>query len=69
VREEESTGGGVIKLTTIVTLDGLYGEAELCGHPSEGAWEKYQTSHAREKSMNNAKNHRPPQDSTYSQKY
>jgi hypothetical protein len=35
VRGEESAGGGVIKLTTIVTLDGLDGEAELCGHPSE----------------------------------
>jgi hypothetical protein len=69
VREKESTEGGVIKLTTIVTLDGLDGEAELCGHPSEEAWEKYQTSHAREKSTNNAKNHRPPQDSTYNQKY
>jgi hypothetical protein len=29
-RERESTGSGVIKLTTIVTLDGLDGEAELC---------------------------------------
>jgi hypothetical protein len=28
-------GGGVIKLTTIVTLDDLDGEAKLCGHPSE----------------------------------
>jgi hypothetical protein len=44
MREEESTGGGVIKLTTIVTLDDLDGETELCEHPSE---EKYQTSHAR----------------------
>jgi hypothetical protein len=35
VREEERTGGGVIKLTTIVTLDGLDSETELCGHPSE----------------------------------
>jgi hypothetical protein len=35
MREEESTRGGVIKLATIVTLDGLDGEAELCGHPSE----------------------------------
>jgi hypothetical protein len=35
VREKESTRGGVIKLMTIVTLDGLDGEAELCGHPSE----------------------------------
>jgi len=32
---EEGTGGGVIKLATIVTLDGLDGEVELCGHPSE----------------------------------
>jgi hypothetical protein len=35
VREKEGTGGGVIKLTIIVTLDGLDGETELCGHPSE----------------------------------
>jgi hypothetical protein len=35
VREEEGTGGGVIELTAIVTLDGLDGEAELNGHPSE----------------------------------
>jgi len=35
VREEEGTRGGVIELSTIVTLDGLDGEAELCGHPSE----------------------------------
>jgi hypothetical protein len=35
MREEEGIGGGVIKLTTIVTLDGLDGEAELSGHPSE----------------------------------
>jgi hypothetical protein len=35
VREEEGTEGGVIKLTTIVALDGLDCEAELRGHPSE----------------------------------
>jgi hypothetical protein len=35
VREEERTGDGVIKLMTIVTLDGLDSETELCGHPSE----------------------------------
>jgi len=35
VREKEGTGGGVIELLTIVTLDSLDGEAELCGHPSE----------------------------------
>ena len=35
VREEEGMGGGVIKLATIDTLDGLYGEAEQCGHPRE----------------------------------
>jgi hypothetical protein len=40
VREKEGTGGGVIKLTTIVTLDGLDGEAELCGHPSEEVKER-----------------------------
>jgi len=27
-REEERTGGGVVKLTSVVTLDGLNGEAE-----------------------------------------
>jgi hypothetical protein len=71
-REKESAGGGVIKLTTIVTLDGLDGKAELCEHPSEEVkerGEKYQTSHAMEKSTNNEKNHQPPQGSTYSQKY
>jgi hypothetical protein len=35
VREKEGTGGGVVELPTIVTLDSLDGEAELCGHPSE----------------------------------
>jgi hypothetical protein len=35
MRKKESTGGGVIELMTIVALDGLDGEAELCGHPSE----------------------------------
>ena len=34
-REEEGTGGGVIELTPIVTLDSLNGEAELSGHPSK----------------------------------
>jgi hypothetical protein len=40
VREEEISGGGVIKLATIVTLDGLDGEAELCGHPSKEVEER-----------------------------
>jgi hypothetical protein len=35
MREKEGTGGRVIELTTIAALDGLDGEAELCGHPSE----------------------------------
>ena len=35
MREKEGTGGGVIELPTIVTLDNLDGEAELCGHLSE----------------------------------
>ena len=35
MREEEGTGGGVIKLAAVVTLDGLDGETELSGHPSE----------------------------------
>ena len=34
-REEEGTGGGVIELTPVVTLDGLNSEAELSGHPSK----------------------------------
>jgi hypothetical protein len=40
VSEKEGTGGGVIKLMTIVTLDGLDGEAELCEHPSEEVMER-----------------------------
>ena len=32
---EEGTGGGVIELTPVVTLDGLNGEAELSGHPGK----------------------------------
>src|SRR4029078_5580277 len=34
-REEEGTGGGVIELSPVVTLDGLNGEAELSGHPDK----------------------------------
>jgi len=34
-REEEGTGGGVIELPPVVTLDGLNGEAELSGHPGK----------------------------------
>src|SRR6185312_11949900 len=34
-REEERTGGGVVELTLVVTLDGLNGEAELSGHPGK----------------------------------
>ena len=34
-REKEGTGGGVIELTPVVTLDGLNGEAELSGHPDK----------------------------------
>jgi len=34
-REEEETGCGVIKLTPVVTLDDLNGEAELSGHPGK----------------------------------
>jgi hypothetical protein len=32
VRDEESVGGGVIKLTSIITLDALDGAAKLRGH-------------------------------------
>jgi hypothetical protein len=35
VREEESAGGGVIKLTSIITLDALDGVAKLRGHKGE----------------------------------
>jgi hypothetical protein len=35
VGEKEGAGGRVIELPTIVTLDGLNGEAELSGHPDE----------------------------------
>jgi hypothetical protein len=35
VGEKEVTGGGVIELSTVVTLNGLNGEAELSGHPGE----------------------------------
>ena len=35
LREEEETGGGVIELTPVVTLDDLNGEAELSGHPGK----------------------------------
>jgi hypothetical protein len=35
VGEKEVTGGGVIKLPTVVTLNDLNGEAELSGHPGE----------------------------------
>ena len=34
-RQEEGTGGGVIELTPVVTLDGLNGEAELSGYPGK----------------------------------
>jgi hypothetical protein len=34
-REEEGTGGVVIELTPVVTLDGLNDEAELSGHPDK----------------------------------
>src|SRR6185503_14478468 len=34
-REEERTGGGVVELPPIVTLDGLNGVAELSGHPGK----------------------------------
>jgi hypothetical protein len=35
VREEESTGGGVIKLTSIIALDAPDGATKLRGHKSE----------------------------------
>jgi hypothetical protein len=35
MREEESAGGGVIKLMSIIALDTPDGAAKLCGHKSE----------------------------------
>jgi hypothetical protein len=66
VREKEGTGGGVIELLTIVTLDSLDGEAELWTpkRKSGQARRKHQILHVKEKSRNNANNHQPPQDST-----
>jgi hypothetical protein len=72
VRNEEGTGGGVVKLMTIVTFDGLNGEAELCGHPSEEVKNRGESIRLRTQGKNPRimrKNHRPPQDSTYIQKY
>ena len=34
-RDEERTGGGVVELPPVVTLDGLNGEAELSRHPGK----------------------------------
>ena len=34
-KEEERTGGGVVELPPVVTLDGLNGEAERSGHPGK----------------------------------
>jgi len=34
-RDEERAGGGVIELSPVVTLNGLYGTTKLSGHPSE----------------------------------
>jgi hypothetical protein len=35
VRDEESVGGGVIKLTSIIAWDALDGATKLCGHKGE----------------------------------
>jgi hypothetical protein len=35
VREEESAGGEIIKLTSIIALDASDGVAKLCGHKGE----------------------------------
>jgi hypothetical protein len=34
-REEKGTGGVVVELTPVVTLDSLDGKAELSGHPGK----------------------------------
>ena len=77
-RQEERPGGGVIELPPVVALDGLNGEAELCGHPDKKVEEggeglRLSTQRksprvAKEKSKSSARNHRPPPDSIYSQK-
>ena len=69
-REEEGTGGGVIELRPVVTLDGLNGEAELSGHPGkevEGG-EGLKLGAQGKSPKSSVRNHRPPPDSIYSQK-
>ena len=70
-RQEEGTGGGVVKLPPVVTLDGLNGEAELSGHPGKEVEEgggRSQTWRAKDTSKSSARSRRPPPDSTYNQK-
>ena len=58
-REEERTGGGVVELLPVVTLDGLNSEAELSGHPDkevEEGGEGLRLS-AKGKFKSNEKNH------------
>ena len=71
LREEERTGGRVVELTSIVTLDSLNGEAELSGHPCkevEEGGEGHRLGAQRKMSKSSARSHRPPLDSTYNQK-
>ena len=70
-REEERTGGGVVELTPVVTLDGLNGEAELIGHPDkevEEGGEDLRLGAQRESPRVSVRNHRPPPDSICSQR-
>ena len=70
-REEERTGGGVVELPPVVTLDGLNGEALpewTLRQRSGGGWGRSQTWRAKETSKSNERNHQPPPDSIYNQK-
>ena len=71
VGEKEVMGGGVIELPTVVTLNGLNGEAELSGHPGEEVAEGGESLRlgTQRKSLHNEKNHQAPQDSICSLTY
>jgi len=66
VREEEGTGGGVIELTTIVTLDNLDGVAELSRYLGEKVEKCGERIRLCTQGVSTGKNHQPPQDSIYS---
>jgi hypothetical protein len=60
VREEESLGGGVIKLVAIITLDRPDSAAKLCGQVSEEVreWGMWWTYNAKGRSTSSECNHR-----------